>query len=367
MEDEWDLHAVVRNLSAAAGIDTVAINTAVVDSSVSVRNDAPLGDFVAPFLMPEINLDNNPFDELGNLYKPFYSQKPPPSMAPTPSATAAEVGGILNRSVLQLQQQPLLFPRLHHQQQQQTRRTAHQHRYSKRKNEMKRTTCQVSAEKVLSTDYWAWRKYGQKPIKGSPYPRNYYRCSSSKGCMAKKQVERNQTDPNFFMVTYTGDHCHPRPIVRNSHAGSARARFYADNKRDILKKGSLWLKIATSSPQISPSAATSLSPTSPLAAAVEYESIKTNADDGGGSSAAAKNFENDPADSVNGVSGGAEENEAGNDGLGFLDDILISITTVEEELFLGIDGIGSNPDFGGSEAVPPWDLSGYYATPGRAA
>ncbi|PPS15526.1 hypothetical protein GOBAR_AA05052 [Gossypium barbadense] len=41
-------------------------------------------------------------------------------------------------------------------------------------------------------DSWSWRKYGQKPIKGSPYPRGYYKCSTSKGCSAKKQVDAKQ-------------------------------------------------------------------------------------------------------------------------------------------------------------------------------
>lgn len=39
-----------------------------------------------------------------------------------------------------------------------------------RKNQQKRVVIQVTAED-LSSDKWAWRKYGQKPIKGSPYPR----------------------------------------------------------------------------------------------------------------------------------------------------------------------------------------------------
>nr|GMD03075.1 probable WRKY transcription factor 65 isoform X1 [Ipomoea batatas] len=68
------------------------------------------------------------------------------------------------------------------------------------------------------SDSWAWRKYGQKPIKGSPYPRGYYRCSSSKGCPAKKQVERSRVDPNMLVVTYSCEHNHPWPAARNNHA-----------------------------------------------------------------------------------------------------------------------------------------------------
>lgn len=61
------------------------------------------------------------------------------------------------------------------------------------------------------SDCWSWRKYGQKPIKGSPYPRGYYKCSTSKGCMAKKQVERCRTDASMLIITYTSSHNHPSP------------------------------------------------------------------------------------------------------------------------------------------------------------
>jgi len=87
---------------------------------------------------------------------------------------------------------------------------------------MKRV-CEVPAE-GLSSDMWSWRKYGQKPIKGSPYPRGYYRCSTTKGCMARKQVERNRSDPGMFIVTYTNEHNHPIPTHRNSLAGVSRQK-----------------------------------------------------------------------------------------------------------------------------------------------
>ncbi|XP_038895519.1 probable WRKY transcription factor 65 [Benincasa hispida] len=67
------------------------------------------------------------------------------------------------------------------------------------------------------SDSWAWRKYGQKPIKGSPYPRAYYRCSSSKGCPARKQVEKNRLDPTTLVITYSCEHNHSGPVSRNNN------------------------------------------------------------------------------------------------------------------------------------------------------
>ncbi|KAK6263595.1 hypothetical protein SCA6_019029 [Theobroma cacao] len=86
-----------------------------------------------------------------------------------------------------------------------------------------------SSGEVVPSDLWAWRKYGQKPIKGSPYPRGYYRCSSSKGCSARKQVERSRTDPNMLVITYTSEHNHPWPTQRNALAGSTRSQPSKNN------------------------------------------------------------------------------------------------------------------------------------------
>ncbi|KAL4570737.1 hypothetical protein LXL04_026398 [Taraxacum kok-saghyz] len=99
----------------------------------------------------------------------------------------------------------------------------------KRKNQQKRVVVQVTAD-GLSSDPWAWRKYGQKPIKGSIYPRSYYRCSSSKGCMARRQVEQSCTDPSIYILTYTADHNHPQPTRRNSLAGINRNKIKSAQK-----------------------------------------------------------------------------------------------------------------------------------------
>ncbi|CAM0876142.1 unnamed protein product [Alopecurus aequalis] len=66
----------------------------------------------------------------------------------------------------------------------------------------------------IPADEFSWRKYGQKPIKGSPHPRGYYKCSSVRGCPARKHVERCVDDPAMLIVTYEGDHNHNRAAAQ---------------------------------------------------------------------------------------------------------------------------------------------------------
>ncbi|MCO5552994.1 hypothetical protein L7F22_006514 [Adiantum nelumboides] len=42
----------------------------------------------------------------------------------------------------------------------------------------------------------------------APKRRSYYKCSSVKGCTARKQVERNPSDPMSIIITYTVEHNH---------------------------------------------------------------------------------------------------------------------------------------------------------------
>ncbi|KAL4356340.1 hypothetical protein HN51_027697 [Arachis hypogaea] len=64
-------------------------------------------------------------------------------------------------------------------------------------------------------DGYRWRKYGQKAVKNSPFPRSYYRCTSA-SCNVKKRVERSFTDPSVVVTTYEGQHIHPSPVMPRS-------------------------------------------------------------------------------------------------------------------------------------------------------
>ncbi|KAL4576057.1 hypothetical protein LXL04_012145 [Taraxacum kok-saghyz] len=93
---------------------------------------------------------------------------------------------------------------LGHSQSQRTRRRTH---------EADRRTIRMPAPRMGNTevppeDGYTWRKYGQKEILGSRFPRGYFRCTHQKlyNCPAKKQVQKLDNDPNTFEVTYRGDH-----------------------------------------------------------------------------------------------------------------------------------------------------------------
>lgn len=87
---------------------------------------------------------------------------------------------------------------------------------SKKKGEKKerqpRFAFMTKSEVDHLEDGYRWRKYGQKAVKNSPYPRSYYRCTTQK-CQVKKRVERSFQDPSVVITTYEGTHNHHVPAT----------------------------------------------------------------------------------------------------------------------------------------------------------
>ncbi|KAF8104602.1 hypothetical protein N665_0171s0103 [Sinapis alba] len=89
---------------------------------------------------------------------------------------------------------------------------------------------QTTSEVDLLDDGYRWRKYGQKVVKGNPYPRSYYKCTTQ-GCGVRKHVERAATDPKAVVTTYEGKHNHDLPASKSSsHAAAAAAQLRPENR-----------------------------------------------------------------------------------------------------------------------------------------
>ncbi|KAK2647677.1 hypothetical protein Ddye_015166 [Dipteronia dyeriana] len=74
-----------------------------------------------------------------------------------------------------------------------------------------RIVVQNSTDSEILSDGFRWRKYGQKVVKGNPYPRSYYRCTALK-CNVRKHVERASDEPRAYITTYEGKHNHEMPL-----------------------------------------------------------------------------------------------------------------------------------------------------------
>lgn len=61
----------------------------------------------------------------------------------------------------------------------------------------------------LSFDGYNWRKYGQKKVKGSKFPRSYYKCTHP-SCTAKRKVETT-VNGQIVEIVYSDEHNHPKP------------------------------------------------------------------------------------------------------------------------------------------------------------
>ncbi|KAK9689453.1 hypothetical protein RND81_09G060000 [Saponaria officinalis] len=84
--------------------------------------------------------------------------------------------------------------------------------------EQKALVSQVLTERT-SEDGYNWRKYGQKLVKGSEFPRSYYKCTHP-NCEVKKLFERSP-DGQITEIIYKGTHDHPKPQPnRRLSAGS---------------------------------------------------------------------------------------------------------------------------------------------------
>ncbi|KAL2494585.1 putative WRKY transcription factor 28 [Forsythia ovata] len=88
----------------------------------------------------------------------------------------------------------------------------------KNKQREPRFAFMTKSEVDLLEDGYRWRKYGQKAVKNSPYPRSYYRCTTQK-CSVKKRVERSFQDPSTVITTYEGQHNHLVPATLRGNVG----------------------------------------------------------------------------------------------------------------------------------------------------
>lgn len=81
-------------------------------------------------------------------------------------------------------------------------------------------------------DGYNWRKYGQKHVKGSEFPRSYYKCTHP-NCQVKKKVECSY-EGHITEIIYKGAHNHAKPLP-NRRSGMPHANIFNAAQMDGLE------------------------------------------------------------------------------------------------------------------------------------
>ncbi|QHN83629.1 hypothetical protein HN51_060064 [Arachis hypogaea] len=94
----------------------------------------------------------------------------------------------------------------------------------------------VVADKPADDGY-NWRKYGQKQVKGSEFPRSYYKCTHL-SCNVKKKVER-AIDGHITEIIYKGQHNHEKPHSnkRNKDNNDSNESVSIQPKSELSSQG----------------------------------------------------------------------------------------------------------------------------------
>ncbi|XP_031492182.1 probable WRKY transcription factor 34 [Nymphaea colorata] len=85
----------------------------------------------------------------------------------------------------------------------------------------KETSFAPASVGVSSEDGYNWRKYGQKQVKSSEFPRSYYKCTHT-NCQVRKKIERAH-DGHITEIIYKGAHNHPKPPPSRRSLGALAA------------------------------------------------------------------------------------------------------------------------------------------------
>lgn len=111
-------------------------------------------------------------------------------------------------------------------------------------------------------DGYNWRKYGQKQVKGSEFPRSYYKCTNP-NCPVKKKVERS-LEGHVTAIIYKGEHNHqrPHPNKRSKDTMTSNANSNIQGSVDSTYQGTTTNSMSKMDPESSQATADHLSGTS---------------------------------------------------------------------------------------------------------